>query len=371
MTTQSSTPPRLVEYINLIFDNAHGHQRNAIIDFVLALLATKSCRQATLARFFDNFEAASRRLTRFLHNPRLAVGELTRQTARVLVSQLPLVGTIRLSIDWTIEDTQHLLVASLCIGSRAMPLYWRAYEQTALKDRRSDYERDFVRTLVSEVLAGIARSRLLITADRAFADVDLMDLFKQLRVGFVIRTKGNIKVYYNQQWQKLNQLGLPRNLRRRSLGRLRYCQSDPRRLYITQSRKRDRKGKWGIWCLVSNRQMSAEQTTYEYGRRFSCEEGFRDAKRLLGFAEARIGCLQAWSRMFLLVVLAMLLLYGLGSYWLRNKAAFEQQMRKVRSRRQARSECSLIRVVAELIVKDRSGWDGLDPTAKLNLTTVL
>lgn len=371
MTTQNSTPPRLLEYINLIFDNAHGHQRNAICDFVLALLSTRSCCQAALARFFDNFEAASRRLTRFLHNPRLEVAELTAQTARVLVAQLPLAGTIRLSLDWTIEDTQHLLVASLCIGSRAIPLYWRAYEQAALKDRRSGYERDFVRTLVGEVLAPLARSRLLITADRAFADVDLMDLFKQLRVGFVIRTKGNVKVYYNQQWQKLNQLRLPRNQRRRALGRLRYCERKPRPLFVTQSRKRDRKGKWGIWHLVSNQRMSAEQTTYEYGRRFSCEEGFRDAKRLLGFAEARIACLQAWSLMFLLVVLAMLMLYGLGSYWLRNPAAFQQQMRRVKSRRRARSECSLIRVVAELIVKDHSGWDGFDPTAKLNLIVAL
>jgi len=369
--TQNSTPTRLVEYINLIFDNAHGHQRNALCDFVLALLSTKSCCQATLARFFDNFEAASRRLTRFLHNPRLETTALTRQTARVLVSQLPLVGTIRLSLDWTIEDQQHLLIASLCLGSRAIPLYWQAYEQADLKARRSAYERDFARLLIIEVLAGIARSRLLITADRAFADVNLMDVFKQLRVGFVIRTKGNIKVYYNQQWQKLNQLRLPRNLRRRSLGRLRYCQRDERRLYVTQSRKRDRSGKWGIWYLLSNRKMSAEQATYEYARRFSCEEGFRDAKRLLGFAEARIACLQAWARMFLLVVLAMLVLYGLGSYWLRNKAAFAQQLRKVRSRRRGRSECSLIRVVAELIVKDQSGWDGFDPTAKLNLMPVL
>lgn len=368
---QNPTPPRLVEYINLIFDNAHGHQRTAICDFVMALLLTKSCCQAALARYFDNFEAASRRLTRFLHNPRLPVAELTRQTARVLVAQLPLTGTIRLSLDWTIEDRQHLLVASLNLGRRAMPLYWQAYEQADLKDRRSEYERDFVRTLVGEVLAPIARSRLLVTADRAFADVKLMDLFQQLRVGFVIRTKGNIKVYYNRQWQKLHQLRLPRNQRRRSLGRLRYCQSDARRLYITQSRKRDCKGKWGVWHLVSNRRMSAQQSTAEYARRFSCEEGFRDAKRLLGFAEARIACWQAWARMFLLVVLAMLVLYGIGNYWFRKRPSFEQQMRQVRSRRRGRSECSLIRIVAELIVKDHSGWDGLDPTAKLNPALVL
>jgi len=368
---QNSTPTRLVEYINSIFENAHGHQRNAICDFVLALISTRSCCQASLARFFDNFEAACKRLTRFLHNPRLDVDELSRQTSRVIVSQLPLVDTVRLSIDWTIEDQQHLLVASLCIGSRAIPLYWRAYSQDSLKGRRSSYERDFVSILFGEVLGTIAKSRLLLTADRAFADVELMDLLNKLRVCFVIRTKDNIKVYYNRQWVKLKYHRLPKNQRRRSLGRLRYCQSDPRRLYVTQSRKRDRKGKWGVWHLVSNRRMSAEQTIYEYGRRFSCEEGFRDAKRLLGFADARIECLQAWTRMFQLVVLAMLILYGLGSYWLRNKSAFEQQMRKVRSRRRARSECSLMRVVAELIVKDQSCWDGLDPTAKLNLMIVL
>jgi len=326
---QNSTPTRLVEYINLIFENAHGHQRNALVDFVLALISTRSCCQASMARFFDNFEAACKRLTRFLHNPRLDVDELSRQTSRVIVSQLPLVGSVRLSIDWTIEDQQHLLIASLCIGSRAIPVYWRAYNQDSLKDRRSSYERDFVSTLFDEVLHPIARSRLLLTADRAFADVELMDLLNKLRVCFVIRTKDNIKVYCNRQWVKLKYLRLPRNLRRRSLGRLRYCQSDPRRLYVTQSRKRDRRGKWGIWHVVSNRRMSAEQTTYEYARRFSCEEGFRDAKRLLGFAEARIGCLQAWTRMFLLVVLAMLMLYGLGSYWLRNKAALRSNCAKL------------------------------------------
>jgi hypothetical protein len=368
---QNSTPTRLVEYINLIFDNTHGHQRKAIIDFVLALITTRSCCQASLARFFDNFEAASRRLTRFLHNLRLDVDQMSRQTARVIVSQLPLSGTVRLSLDWTIEDTQHLLVASLCTGTRAIPIYWRAYSQVSLKDRRSSYEREFVSTLVGEVFAPIARSRLLLTADRAFADVKLIDLLNKLRVSFVIRTKDNIKVYYNRQWVKLKHLRLARNQRRRSLGRLRYCQKDWRRLYVTQSRKRDRKGKWGIWHLVSNRRMSGEQTTREYARRFSCEEGFRDAKRLLGFVEARIKCIEAWARMFTLVAVAMLVLYGLGCFMLGDRESLNRQLRKVMSRRKQRAELSLMRALAELIRKDRSCWDVLDHRLKLNLSAVL
>lgn len=371
MTTQNSTPTRLVEYINSIFENAHGHQRNALVDFVLALISTRSCCQASLARFFDNFEAACKRLSRFLHNPRLDVEQMSRQTARVIVSQLPLVGKVRFSIDWTIEDQQHLLVASLCTGSRAIPVYWRAYKQDSLRDRRSSYERDFVSTLVGEVLAPIATSRLLLTADRAFADVELIDLLNKSRVAFVIRTKGNIKVYFNRSWVKLKDLRLARNQRRRSLGRLRYCQKDPRRLYVTQSRKRDRKGKWGIWHLLSNRRMSAEQTTQEYARRFSCEEGFRDAKRLLGFAEAQIACIAAWARMFTLVAVAMLVLYGIGCYLIGNREGLGKRLRKVMSRRKQRAELSLVRALAELVRKDESCWDVLDHRLKLNLSVVL
>lgn len=97
--------------------------------------------------------------------PRLDVEKMTRQTSRVIFSKLPMLGTTRLCIDWTIEDTQHLLVASLCTGTRAIPVYWRAYKQDSLKGRRSTYERDFVNTPVGEVLAPIARSRLMIRTD--------------------------------------------------------------------------------------------------------------------------------------------------------------------------------------------------------------
>lgn len=371
MKTQDPTPTRLVEYINLIFDDAHGHQRQAICDFVLALLSVRSCCQAALARFFDNFEAASRRLTRFVHNPRLSVDYLARQTARVIISQLPLIGTLRISIDWTIEDTQHLLVASLCIGRRAIPIYWRAYKESDLKDRRSELERDFTRTLITEVLAPVARSRLLVTADRGFADVELMNLLDKLRVGFVLRTKGNIKVCFNKKWIKLKELRLPRNLRRRALGRLNYCESNPMRVYVTQSRKRDKKGKWGIWQLVSNRPMSAEETSREYARRFSCEEGFRDAKRELGFAEARIKSIEGWARMFAVVVVAMLVLYGIGSYLLGERERLRKELRKVMSRRRDRKELSLFRAVIELIAKDGSLFDFLDHRLKLHLMAVL
>src|SRR5215204_407806 len=79
---QSSLTTRLGEYISLVLPDAHGHQQKAVADFVLALISARSCCQAALARFFDNFEAASRRLTGLLHNSRLSPDESARACPR-------------------------------------------------------------------------------------------------------------------------------------------------------------------------------------------------------------------------------------------------------------------------------------------------
>ena len=367
---QSSCPTRLREYINAMLPDAHGHQKKVVFDFVCALLAEKSCCQATLARHFGNFEAAAKRLARCLRNERLEVEYLARSTARQILAQLPVSGTVRLAIDWTIEGTQHLLVASLMIGRRAIPLYWEAYDQCELKDRRSSYEHEFVRLLLSEVLCGVARSRLMITADRGFANVELFDLLNELKVSWVLRVKSSTKVKVAREWRRLQTLRLAGQQRRRSLGRLSYCESAPRRLFVTQARARSRKGQWGIWFLVSNRNWSAQRTTDEYARRFGCEEGFRDAKRMLGFAQARIADLTAWTRMFTLVAISLLVLVGIGC-GLVKQSWVGTVLRRVCSRRTARRELSLVRAVTELLKDDKSLWELLDHQAKLNLEACL
>lgn len=79
---------------------------------------------------------------------------------------------MRLSVDWTSEGAQHLLIASVRVGGRALPLYWRAYHDMTLPERMSLYQRELVRLLLDDVLGGVARRRLILTADRWFSDVD-------------------------------------------------------------------------------------------------------------------------------------------------------------------------------------------------------
>lgn len=371
MKKTNIAPTRLEDCIRQVLPDAHGHQQKALVDFVFALISVGSCCQAALADFFDNFEASLKRLSRLIHNERLNVEELALAQARFIVARLPQVGDIRIAIDWTEENGKCLLVASLLVGRRGVPLFWRAYRQSELKGRTSQIEQDFLHTLVTVVLKGVARTRLLLTADRGFADVILMKLLNKMKVSYVIRTKANVKVYVDREWRKLGSLTMKGNQRRRALGRLRYCQREPLRVYVTQARERNRQGKWGVWNLLSNRNFSAYQAADEYSRRWGCEAGFRDAKSLLGFKEAAIKDIEAWARMFTLVALALLVLIGVGVSLIKGMEAFKEALRQVRSRRKARSDKSLVRCVAELLRKQRSSWDFLFLQDKLNLEATL
>lgn len=362
----NSIPTRLADYVTAVLANEHGHRRNAVTVFVLALITVQSCCQARLARFFDNHEAALKRLARLLRNDRFE--DFILAHALYLVARLPRCGFVRVAIDWTSEDTQHLLVASLVVGRRAVPLVWKAYAGSELKGRTHEYEREMLRVLINTVFKDLDRERILITADRGFGDVETIDELERQRVAFILRAKGCVKVEVNGAWRKLKTLSFRRNERHRSWGRVSYCARSPRTVWLTHARQRDRTGRWGIWFLIANRRFRATTATREYARRFGCEEGFRDAKRMLGFADARITSLRAWERMFSMVAVALAVLIHIGNALVKKPSSWlEDLLRGVRSRRRSRSELSLVRAVTELLNLDAGLWDLLDPRAKLNL----
>lgn len=371
MTNPNSRTTRLTEFITKLYPWRHGHQIKAFVAFVEALLEARSCTQARLAATFENKVAAVKRLSRFLHNPRLRTKDLAQGVAREFVSHIARHAVIRIAIDWTVENGIHTLVASAIIGRRAVPTYWRSYDEGTFKGHRSKIERAFVERLFKLILRDVPRSKVIVTADRGFADVLLFDLLNDLKIAFVIRTKENVKVFFQGQWRKLGRLKMTRNTRRRGLGHLRYCQRSPRRFYITQSRARNRQGQWGIWNLVSNRNYSAIQAKQEYERRWGCECGFRDAKHLLGLKEADIKSADAFARMFTLVSIAMLLLAIIGCAFLMLDSKARERLRKVCANRSTHCELSLFSAVLHLLKHDPSLWDYLVPEAKLNLDASL
>jgi hypothetical protein len=368
MGTQDSPTTRLDHYIEYMLPWAHGHQRKAIRDFVQAIIDQQTGCQAQLARSFGHQEAAAKRLSRLLHNERLEPRHLADAVLLQALVQLPAHGPVRLAIDWTIEGQQHLLVVSLIVGRRAVPIYWRAYNVAVLKGRMQRYELAVIRRAVTRVIRKVGRRRVRVTADRGFADVALFTLLTDLKVAFVIRVKKSTKICIAGEWRQLDTLRFAGNTRRRTVGHLLYCASNPQALWVTMSRKRDRHGKWGIWYLVANRPYTAAQAVAEYARRPGCEAGFRDAKWWLGFAQARIKQIAAWSRLFALVAIALLVVVTLASrLLLRRGEQAAVLLRRVTSRRRGRCELSLVSAMISLLQQDSGLYDYLAPRLKLNL----
>lgn len=363
---------RVHDYIKETLPWAHGHQLKALTTFVSAIFDKQTGCQAQLARTQGNQEAAGKRLSRLLHNQRLPPKRLAESVARQALSQLPPFGKVRLTIDWTTEAEQHLLTVSLVIGRRAVPIYWRAYNQNVLKGRMHLYERAVIKRAFKLIFQYLKPSRVRLTADRGFADEPLFALLEQLRVRFVIRVKGGVKVCCRREWRKLNRFGFHGNCRQQTLGHLLYCEKSPRRLWIHQSRARNKQGQWETWSLVSNFAREARQAATEYARRFSCEEGFRDTKWYLGFKQARVTDIRAWSRLFALFVLALLMLVTLGTFCLlRGDHRAKELLRRVAARRRGRCELSLVSAMLSLLQQDRSLLACLLSFTRFKLDTTL
>jgi hypothetical protein len=368
MEHQDSWTTRLKEYIATVLSWAHGHQLKGITTFVGAILEKQTGTQAELARGLGNQEAALKRLSRLLHNPRLAPHRLADAVLVQALRQLPPRGKVRLALDWTIEGSQHLLVVSLITGGRAVPIYWRAYEATVLKGRMRRYEMAVIRRTITRVQQAIGRRRLIVTADRGFADVALVEVLTELGVEFIIRVKGSTKVYWQGQWRNLHTLHFVGNARQRNLGRRAYCESAPHQLWVTLSRARDTKGQWETWYLISNRFHRAQATAAEYARRFGCEEGFRDTKWELGFAQARIKDIHAWSRLFALFALALLVVVSLAVRLLVSGGPHAiTLLRRVASRRRGRWDLSLVSAMVQLLQENKNLFAHLSPHTKFNL----
>jgi hypothetical protein len=368
MRSQDSATTRLDDYIADMLPWAHGQQRKAIRDFVRAIIDQQTGCPAPLARSFGNQEAAAKRLSRLVHNERLEPRHLADAVLLHALVQLPAHGPVRLALDWTIEGDQHLLVVSLSVGRRAVPIYWRAYDAAVLKGRMQRYARAVSRRAVTRVIRKVRRRRVRVTADRGFADVALFTLLTDLGVAFVIRVKKSTQLCLAGGWRQLNTLRFPGNTRRRRLGHLLYCAGHPQPLWVTMSRKRDKHGKWGIWYLVTNRPSTAAQAVAEYARRPGCEAGFRDAKWWLGFAQARMKAITAWSRLCALFAVALLVVTSLATrLLLRGAKQARTLLRRVVSRRRGRCELSLISAMSSLLHQEPGLYAHLVPRIKLKL----
>ena len=349
MRSPDSPTTRLDDYLVPMLPWAHGHQRTGLRDFVQALSAHQTGCPAQLARSCGQQEAATKRVSRRLHNVQLAPRPLAAAVLLPALGQLPAHGPGRRAIDGTSDGQPHRLVVSWIVGRRAVPLSWRASNAAG---RQGRLQRDAGAVIGRALPWGIrqgGRRRGRVTADRGCADVARCTLRTDWRVACVLRVQKSPQRCLAGVWRRRDTLRLAGHTRRHPLGRLLYGASPPQALWGTRSRPREAQGKGGSWYLGAKRPYPAAPAVAASRHRPGCAAGWRAATGWLGLAQARLKQSAAWSRLCAVVALALLVVVSLASrLLLRHGGQASAWLRRGTSRRRGR--CALSRGSAMISV---------------------
>jgi hypothetical protein len=220
---------------------------------------------------------------------------------------------ILVNLDWTEfdEDGHSMLVASLQTKhGRSTPLLWKTVVKSELKDNRNRHEDELMIRLRQLVPLSI---QVTIVADRGFGDQKLYDFLKELGFHYIIRFRSNILVTSNNGEARIARDWVGKGGRMRVL---RGAQVTADRYPVCTVICVHEQGMKDPWCIVASEwSLTGAGAKKYYGKRFSCEETFRDVKDLhygMGMSWQPIGRPDRRDRMMMIAVIAMALLTMLG-----------------------------------------------------------
>jgi Transposase DDE domain len=219
----------------------------------------------------------------------------------------------KVNLDWTEfdDDDQSMLVASLQTKhGRATPLLWKTVIKSEMKDQRNAYEDELLIRLRQLIPLSV---RVTIVADRGFGDQKLYDFLQDLRFDYLIRFRGNIMVTSAKGEARMARDWV------REGGRmcvLRNALVTADRYPVAVVLCVHERGMKDPWCIVGSQwSLTGSEIKQSYGKRFSCEEMFRDVKDLhfgMGMSWQPIGRPDRRDRMMMIAAIGMALLTMLG-----------------------------------------------------------
>lgn len=222
---------------------------------------------------------------------------------------------VMINLDWSDfdDDDQTMLVASLqTTHGRATPLLWKTVVKSELKDQRNDHEDDLLIRLRQLIPLSV---KVTIVADRGFCDTKLYRFLEQdLHFEYIIRFRGNIYVTDSKGERRKAKDWVGQGGRMRVLRNAQVTAQDYEVKTVICVHE---KGMAHPWCIVaSDPTLKGSTVKRYYGKRFSCEETFRDIKDLhfgMGMKWQRIKRCDRRDRMMFLASLALVLLTTLGA----------------------------------------------------------
>ena len=263
-----------------------------------------------------------KRAGRFIANPRVTIADaMTGVIARLAKRDAPLV----VALDWVEVRNLHTLVAAAVVEGRSVPLVWHSYPEWELAKSQNNLEEGLIRLLRSLVPQ---RVRIILLADLGFGRTELArTLLGMVNVSFVIRIKPQVKVHHPKFEGKLVDYPVKKGMRRVLRG-AQFRAKDPVGLNVVIRWKKGLpEHRDGAWFLVTDLSKgTAIELTELYGKRMGVEEFFRDAKSVrngCALRHTQVTKADRFDRLVLVLVLAHLLLTGLGLRAMREHRAGE------------------------------------------------
>jgi hypothetical protein len=314
---KAKIPPELVRdfVFGLLEEDVHAKRVQSIANAVIGVmeatsLSVQSIGHGLAAALGKNSKHAIKQVDRLLSNAGVDVWDLfSLWVPYVLAERKEAI----VAIDWTdFEADDHVTCAAHMITThgRSTALVWKTINKSELKGQQTDVENEVIGRLHEVVPSAV---RLTLLADRGFADDDRYEHLDLLGWDYVIRFREVILVHHDGLTQPAGDWLLS-NGRARKLEGAAVTRTKTQVGAVVLVKKARMKE---AWCLATNRgDVPAQDLIGLYGRRFTIEEAFRDAKDLrfgMGLSATHIRDHDRRDRLLFLSALAHALLTLLGA----------------------------------------------------------
>lgn len=263
---------RIVLVVGRIFQGLHAKNQQTLAVLMAALLVAGRAGVASLGRAIQSrtaFKHSIKRVDRFLGNDNIVVCDWCKAMFSAVVGPRK---SIRLAIDWTKIGPWPVLVASVVVKRRGIPIYWATCDFRKLQRSQNAFENSFL-VVLRDIIPRDIDAILLF--DRGFRRVSLVRHIKKLGFHFVIRSCSDVHVMTAAGDRiALRGLKLSSGIVK-DFGHVMATTDKPEDVRLVAVFDRDQKEPW---LLFSDLDLPARDIVALYGRRFTIEEFFRDSK---------------------------------------------------------------------------------------------
>ena len=253
----------------------HRHLKTAV-DMIIGLILSGTINLTAWIPFAQSrgiiAQSTQRRFARWLENANIDVPVLYRPVIQEALSEWG-DAVIYLALDTSMLWNRYCIIR-VCIvyRGRAIPLAWQVIRHASSAVAFTEYRK--VLRQAHKTLAGLNK-RVVLLADRGFADTDLMRFCRRLKWGFRIRIKATFQVHCPGKavCQVADLCPVVPN-RAVFLHNVRITQEKYGLAHLALACDKES----GEYWYIASDALTGMQTFEEYGLRFDIEENFLDDK---------------------------------------------------------------------------------------------